>query len=70
MVFPEELEKRREQYPAGTRIKLVSMQDKQAPPSGTLGTVNGVDDAGDLMMSWDNGSSLKIIIGEDTFVKV
>lgn len=29
----------RSQYPAGTRVELVQMDDAQAPPAGTLGTV-------------------------------
>lgn len=60
----------REKYPAGTRIELVSMNDRQAPSPGTRGTVQGVDDAGDLLVRWDNGSDLKIIIGEDSFRKL
>lgn len=39
--------------------------DAQAPPVGTLGTVYGVDDTGSIMVSWDNGSGLNIIYGED-----
>ena len=46
------------------------MNDKQAPSPGTRGTVQGVDDAGDLLVRWDNGSGLKIIIGEDSFRKL
>ena len=33
----------REKYPAGTRIGLIEMDDCQAPPVGTLGTVTEVD---------------------------
>ena len=54
-------------YPAGTRIQLDSMNDPQAVESGTLGTVIMVDDAGDLIMKWDNGRSLNLIPGEDGF---
>ena len=60
----------REKYPVGTRIELILMNDKQAPSPGTRGTVQGVDDAGDLLVRWDNGSDLKIIIGEDSFRKL
>lgn len=52
-------------YPAGTRIKLVKMEDKFAPPVGTLGTVLSVDDIGSLIVQWDNGSALNVIYGED-----
>lgn len=51
----------RKEYPAGTRIRLVKMDDIQAPPLGTEGTVVGVDDTGSLLMHWDNGSHLNIV---------
>lgn len=59
------LAKLRTQYPKGTRVKLIKMNDYQAPPKGTQGTVLGVDDAGSIMVSWDTGSSLSAIYGED-----
>lgn len=55
----------REQYPAGTRVELIQMDDSQAPPPGTLGTVVGVDDIGSIMVHWDNGSRLSIVYGAD-----
>ena len=42
------------------------MDDVQAPPIGTKGTVIGVDDAASVMVKWDNGSGLNIIYGEDS----
>lgn len=33
-------------YPKGSRVALVQMDDIQAPPLGTQGTVQGVDDIG------------------------
>jgi hypothetical protein len=68
MMFPsrETVERVRRQYPAGTRVELVSMDDRYAPPPGTKGTVLGVDDTGSLLMRWDNGSSLNVVYGEDT----
>lgn len=67
MRFPsrERVEALREQYPNGTRVELVRMDDPQAPPEGTLGTVIGVDDTGSLMVNWDNGSGLNVIYGVD-----
>ena len=50
----------KEQYPAGTRIMLKRMEDIQAPPFGTLGTVQGVDDIGSILVQWDNGSTLSV----------
>lgn len=61
----------REEYPAGTRVELVQMNDCQAPPVGTIGTVVGVDDTGSLLfMHWDNGSSLSVIYGVDVVKKI
>lgn len=69
-VKKEIVQMRRRQYPKGTRVKLVKMDDPQAPPMGTLGTVIGVDDIGSIMVSWDNGSSLSVVYGEDRVEKV
>jgi hypothetical protein len=67
MRFPsrETVECLRSQYPAGTRIELLSMDDPQAPPEGTRGTVLAVDDIGSLIVAWDNGSSLNVAYGVD-----
>ena len=72
MMFPtrETVRRIREQYPAGTRVELVRMDDAQAPPEGTKGTVLGVDDTGSLLMHWDNGSGLNVVWGEDIVRKV
>lgn len=63
----ELVEKSRELYPAGTRVELVEMDDPQAPPKGTRGTIWTVDDAGSIHVRWDNGSSLSLIYGVDRF---
>ena len=70
--FPsrEAVERVRRMYPAGTRVELVRMDDRYAPPAGTLGTVLAVDDAGSLIMHWDNGSGLNVVYGEDIVRKV
>ena len=67
MIFPskEIVEQVRRQYPVGTRVELVKMDDIQAPPVGTKGTVEGVDDTASLLVAWDNGSHLNVIYGED-----
>lgn len=72
MRFPnkEVVEYIRSQYPAGTRVELVQMDDAQAPPVGTLGTVWGVDDTGSIMVHWDNGSGLNVVYGIDVCRKV
>lgn len=72
MKFPsrEIVERIRREYLAGTRVELVQMDDAQAPPVGTKGTVKGVDDTGSLLMRWDNGSGLNVVYGEDIVRKV
>ena len=54
MRFPsrEIVESIRKEYPVGTRVELVHMDDFQAPPIGTKGTVRGVDDTGSIMVAW------------------
>lgn len=66
----EILEKLRKEYSPGTRVELIRMEDIQAPPTGTQGTVIGVDDIGSIMVSWDNGSSLSVVYGEDSCRKL
>lgn len=72
MRFPnrETVERVRREYPAGTRVELMRMNDVQAPPTGTLGTVLGVDDTASLLMHWDNGSHLNVVYGEDVVRRI
>ena len=72
MMFPkrETVEMIRRMYPKGTRVELVAMDDPQAPPIGTRGTVLGVDDTGSLLMRWDNGSGLNVVWQQDVVRKV
>lgn len=72
MKFPskEIVERIRREYPAGTRVELVQMDDAQAPPIGTKGTVVGVDDTASIMVRWDNGSGLHVVYGEDRCRKI
>lgn len=60
----------REEYPTGTRVELLDMDDCQAPPVHTMGTVYGVDDTGSIMVQWDNGSSMNVVYGVDSCRKV
>lgn len=67
MRFPskETVERIRKEYPTDSLVELVQMDDPQAPPVGTKGTVRGVDDIGSIMVAWDNGCSLSVAYGED-----
>ena len=72
MNFPssETVKRIRREYPVGTRVELVKMDDPQAPPAGTIGEVLVVDDTGSLLMRWSNGSGLNVVYGEDIVRKV
>ena len=59
------IESLRARFPRGCRVELLRMDDPQAPPIGTRGTVIGVDDIGTIHVSWDNGSGLGVAYGED-----
>ena len=69
MISKEIIEKLKEIYPSGTRVKLIQMEDVQAPPKGTLGTVYGIDAIGSILVKWDNGSMLNVIFREDIIEK-
>ena len=49
-VTQKDVERLRQQYPKGTRLKLISMDDPQGVPSGTVGEVDFIDDAGQIHM--------------------
>ena len=65
VISRDALQALRERFPRGTRVELVQMDDPQAPPIGTKGTVIGVDDIGSIMVAWDNGCGLSVAYGED-----
>ena len=69
MRFPSRavVEELRKRYPVGSRVELIFMDDIQSPQVGTRGTVRGVDDAGSIMVLWDDGSSLSLIYKIDDF---
>ena len=70
-IRPEALARLREQYPKGTRVRLIEMNDpyREMPP-GLEGEVQFVDDAGSIHVAWSNGSSLAVIYGEDRIEKI
>lgn len=70
MQFPSKayLEQLRKDYPAGTKIQLISMRDEKYPVlPGTVGEVTHIDDMGSIHMKWQNGSSLALIPEVDSF---
>lgn len=73
MFSREVIQALRKRYPRGTRIELLRMDDPQAPPIGTKGTVLGVigvDDIARIMVLWDTWFSVDIFFGIDIFRKV
>ena len=71
--FPsrEVVERLRQQYPKGTRVELISMNDlyTQLNP-GDRGTVTMVDSIGTVFVKWDCGSGLGVAYGEDHIRKI
>ena len=61
----------RVQYPKGTRVELISMDDpytKLRP--GDQGTVSCIDDMGTIFVNWNNGSTLGVVYGIDHIRKL
>ena len=72
MRFPPKhiVEALRKEYPEGTLVELLEMDDPQSPPAGTLGRVTGVDDIGTVFVAWETGSGLGAAYGVDRIRKV
>ena len=67
----EQVERIKERYPEGQRVELVSIDDPYTKlQPGTQGTVSNVDSIGTVHISWDCGSQLGIVIGEDEIRKI
>jgi len=72
MIKEWQLKQLREEYPIGTRVELIHMDDpynKKLVP-GCRGTVRWVDDWGTIHVNWDCGSSLGVVYSEDSCRKV
>ena len=63
----KELTALREKYSTGTIVKLISMNDVQSPPVGTIGEVTLIDDMGSVHVNWQNGSTLALIPDVDSW---
>ena len=72
MKYPNKdyIEHLRRKYPPGTRLQLSCMEDEMAVPPGSMGTVDFIDDAGQIHMNWDCGRSLALIPGVDSFSRL
>ena len=73
MIFPDKrtIERIRKEYPPGTRVELVEMDDPYSGlQPGDKGTVKFVDDAGTVFPNWDRGGSLGLVYGQDRYRKV
>lgn len=71
--FPsrEVVERLRWQYPDGTRVELVSMNDPYSElKPGEMGTVDFIDDTGTIFCIWDSGSSHGVVYGVDEVRKL
>lgn len=65
------VENTKKRYPIGTRVQLAHMDDPYCPiPSGTRGTIRFIDDIGTVFVDWDNGSTLGLVPGVDSFRKL
>lgn len=60
----------KKRYSAGTRVRLLKMEDPNPVPIGMLGTVEDVDDIGSLVVQWDNGRQLHVLHGIDEVEKI
>ncbi len=73
MIFPKKeiVDRIKAEYPPGTRVELIHMDDpyRKIPP-GTKGTVQVVDDTGTIHTAFDGGGTLGIVYGEDRCRKI
>lgn len=70
--FPSKdiVESIRKQYPIGSLVELVYMDDIKAPSVGTKGKVQFVDDTGTVFCLWNSGSHLGVVYGVDSCRKI
>ena len=71
MRFPssEEVQRIREQYPVGTLVELIHLDDpyNRSLHPGDIGEISHIDDVGTVHVKWDCGSGLGLVIGVDEF---
>lgn len=70
-IQPEMLQALKSQYPSGTRVELVRMEDPYTRlKPGDQGSVSFIDDTGTIFVNWDSGSRLGVVFGEDEIRKI
>ncbi|MBR2735407.1 MAG: DUF4314 domain-containing protein [Clostridia bacterium] len=67
MTSSEKLKQLRDTYKTGVRVRLINMYDEPQMAKGLEGTVEHIDDIGQIHVRWDNGSGLALIVGADLF---
>ena len=70
MIDKNPLERLRWEFPVGSEVELVRMDDSQAPQPGTRGKVMFIDDAGTTHVAWATGSTLGVVYGMDEILPV
>ena len=60
----------KEYYKPGMKLRLIEMKDDHPVKPGTVGIVQGVDDIGNILMKWSNGSTLSLIPKVDKFEEI
>lgn len=71
--FPSKaiVEQLRQRFPAGTRVRLIKMNDDFTNlQPGDEGTVEFIDDCGSIFCAWDRGASLGVVFGVDEVRKI
>jgi len=64
----EEIKAIKNKYTPGTKLELIKIYDYINPvPTGATGEVINVDDIGVVYISWNNGSTLGLVVGIDEF---
>lgn len=70
-ITKKRLELLRKNFPIGTRVELIKMDDPYSNlKPGVQGVITGIDDVGTVFVSWSCGSSLGLVYGEDLYKKV
>ena len=70
MLNQSHIDKIKKEYTEGTKVVLLNMEGESQMPRGLKGEVDHVDDAGQIHVRWENGSSLALDFEVDTFYKI